>query len=48
MAGKPLVFRVHAIERMAQRGIGVEEVRHVLDTGEVLRITRLTFLIRAR
>ncbi|HEV7866769.1 MAG TPA: DUF4258 domain-containing protein [Chthoniobacteraceae bacterium] len=36
MAGKPLVFRVHAIERMAQRGIGVEEVRHVLDTGEVI------------
>ncbi|MGH7938507.1 MAG: DUF4258 domain-containing protein [Bryobacteraceae bacterium] len=36
MANKLLVFRVHAIQRMAQRGITVEDVRHVLDAGEVI------------
>jgi hypothetical protein len=36
MAAEPLIFRVHAIERMAQRGISVEDVRHVLDTGELI------------
>lgn len=36
MADAPLLFRIHAIKRMAQRGISVEEVRHVLDTGEVV------------
>jgi len=36
MAGEPLIFRVHAIQRMAQRGISVEDVRHVLDPGEVI------------
>ena len=36
MAGEPLIFRVHAIQRMAQRGISVEDVRCVLDTGEVI------------
>jgi len=36
MADKRLLFRVHAIERMAQRAIHVEDVRHVLDTGEVI------------
>lgn len=29
-----LVFRVHAIERMFNRGISADNVRHVLDTGE--------------
>jgi len=36
MAGEPLIFRVHAIQRMAQRAISVEDVRRVLDTGEVI------------
>ena len=33
---KKLVFRVHAIERMAQRQIDTEDVRHVLTAGEVI------------
>ncbi len=36
MAGERLIFRVHAIQRMAQRGISVEDVRQVLDNGEVI------------
>lgn len=31
-----LVFRVHAIQRMFQRGIDEENVRHVLATGETI------------
>jgi hypothetical protein len=31
-----LVFRVHAIQRMFQRRITEADVRHVLDTGEVI------------
>jgi hypothetical protein len=31
-----LVFRVHAVERMAERGIGASDVRQVLDSGEVI------------
>jgi len=31
-----LVFRVHAIQRMFRRHIDVEDVRHVLETGEVI------------
>ena len=31
-----LIFRVHAVQRMFQRRISVEDVRHVLDTGEVI------------
>ncbi len=31
-----LVFRVHAIRRMFERDIGVAEVRHVVETGEVI------------
>ncbi len=36
MGDKPLIFRVHAIQRMAQRGITVEDVRRVLDRGDVI------------
>lgn len=36
MAGEPIVFRVHAIQRMAQRDLSVEDIRHVLDTGEII------------
>ncbi len=36
MAGERLVFRVHAIRRMAQRGLSAEDIRRVLDSGEVI------------
>lgn len=32
----PLIFRTHAIQRMFERRIGVDDVRHVLLTGEVV------------
>jgi hypothetical protein len=31
-----LVFRVHAVQRMFQRQVSVEDVRHVLANGEEL------------
>jgi len=31
-----LVFRVHAAQRMAERAIATADVRHALDTGEVI------------
>jgi hypothetical protein len=31
-----LIFRVHAFRRMLERGVTEQEVRHVLDTGEVI------------
>ena len=36
MEARHLVFRVHAIQRMFQRGITQEDVRHALSTGEVI------------
>ena len=36
MVSGKLVFRVHALQRMFERRIGVEEVRHALATGETL------------
>ena len=36
MAQRSLIFRVHAIERMFQRGIRVEEVRLLIEKGEVI------------
>lgn len=38
MAGDPerLIFRVHAIQRMFQRGVTVEDIRQVLATGETI------------
>ena len=36
MASERLVFRVHALQRMAQRGILVEDVRQILETGEAI------------
>ena len=36
MAFKQVVFRVHAIQRMFQRGIDGDDVRHVLTSGEVI------------
>lgn len=32
-----LVFRVHAIQKMFERGISRHDVRHVIDHGEVIR-----------
>ena len=32
-----LVFRLHAIERMSQYEIGVEDVRYVLERGETIK-----------
>ncbi len=36
MTYQRLVFRVHAVQRMAERAIEVVDVRHALDTGEVI------------
>ncbi len=36
MSSERLIFRVHAIQRMAQRGIRVEDVRRILETGQVI------------
>ena len=36
MVFKRLVFRVHAIQRMFQRGIGEPAVRQVISTGEII------------
>ncbi len=35
---KSVVFRVHALERMFERGIGVSEVVEILDTGETIAL----------
>ena len=31
-----VIFRVHALRRMARRGISVDEVREALDSGEII------------
>jgi len=36
MSSERLIFRVHAIQRMAQRGISVGDVRCILETGQVI------------
>ncbi len=36
MTYEHLVFRVHAVQRIAERAIATPEVRHALDTGEVI------------
>jgi hypothetical protein len=36
MAFDPLVFRVHAIQRMFQRRLSVDDIHHVLASGEVI------------
>lgn len=33
----PLIFRVHAIQRMSQYEIDVEDVRYVLEQGETIK-----------
>ena len=37
MADIRLVFRVHAIQRMFRRGISDEDIRHVLESGEIIQ-----------
>lgn len=37
MAYDRLIFRVHALRKMFERHITEEDVRHVLQTGEVIR-----------
>ena len=32
-----LIFRVHVIQRMFERNISVEDIRHVVDTGGIIR-----------
>lgn len=36
MTFNTLIFRVHAIQRMFQRRISKEDVRHIVATGEVV------------
>lgn len=36
MPDQTIVFRLHAIERMAQWRVSETDVRHVLETGEVI------------
>lgn len=36
MAAYKLVFRLHAIQRMFERNISVEDVHTVIDTGEII------------
>ena len=40
MTTKRLVFRTHAIRRMFQRRISPQEIRHVLETGVIVRVPR--------
>ena len=37
MGYKKLLFRVHAVQRMFERGISPEDVRAVVATGEIVR-----------
>ncbi len=36
MVYEQLVFRVHPIQRMHQRGISVQDVRKILELGEII------------
>ena len=36
MPDEQLVIRVHALKRMAQRGIAEPDIRHVIETGETI------------
>jgi Domain of unknown function (DUF4258) len=36
VAANRLVFRVHAIRRIFQRQISTDDVRHVLETGDIV------------
>lgn len=36
MTSRPILFRVHTIQRMFERRVSVENVRQVLQSGEVI------------
>jgi hypothetical protein len=36
MDSRPIIFRLHAIQRMFERRISAESVRQVLETGEMI------------
>ena len=36
MTNQPVVFRIHAVQRMFERRIAVEAVRQVLQSGEMI------------
>jgi len=42
-----LVFRVHAIQRMFQRGVSEEEVKQVVAGGETIETIRMISLFPA-
>jgi hypothetical protein len=33
-----IIYRIHAIERMFERGIGIKEVRAAMETGENIEV----------
>jgi hypothetical protein len=40
MSSHQLIFRTHALQRMFERGISVEDVRKVVDNGETMKRRR--------
>jgi len=36
MDSRPIIFRIHAVQRMFERGISAQNVRQVLETGELI------------
>lgn len=36
MVSRPIIFRIHAIQRMFERRVSVENVREVLQSGEMI------------
>jgi hypothetical protein len=36
MISRPIIFRIHAIQRMFERRVSEVDVRHVLQTGEMI------------
>ena len=36
MINEKITYRLHAVQRMFERKVSIEEVRYVLETGEVI------------
>ena len=36
MESRPIIYRIHAVQRMFERRISVANVRHVLESGEMI------------
>jgi hypothetical protein len=36
MSNEKITYRLHAVQRMFERKVSVEEIRYVLETGEVI------------